>query len=164
MGKVNSSASEDNRQAQGRILDNSIPILKIVVQYGIVLCIIFNFEGVMKKWIPALMACSILLSGCSQSTTPINVSPTPESPTATISPPTHTPTQPPVHTQTATFTQEAVVLPTQPIDQEALKVEWTSVIQNASILTAACEGMFETHTIFQLSEIDIDLDDEEEGN
>ncbi len=70
----------------------------------------------MKKWIPALMACSILLSGCSQSTTPINVSLTPESPTAKISPPT----QAPVHTQTATFTQEAVVLPTQPIDQEAL--------------------------------------------
>ncbi|NIS82369.1 MAG: hypothetical protein GTO14_19665 [Anaerolineales bacterium] len=54
------------------------------------------------------------------------------------------------------FTPQAEESQRLPPDQEVLKDEWRSAIQNAIILSSACEWMFETHTNFQQGEINLE--------
>lgn len=110
----------------------------------------------MKVYISALAICCIFLAGCSQSANQRNMTPTLELATSTVVQPTITPTSPPAQEETATITTETEEPQPALPDQEALKEEWRSAINNAIILFSTCEWMFETHFDFQQGNIDIE--------
>jgi len=102
----------------------------------------------MKMWLQVLLVGSFFLYGCNQSTSVPTVATLNPIDTATTSPS-------PVQTETAIFTPTAETAPTPAVDQEALKDEWGSAINNAIILSSTCEWMFETYMTFQEGEIDL---------
>jgi hypothetical protein len=110
----------------------------------------------MKPWISALLVCCILLAGCGQKVAQPTAFPTAERPPSPVVAATLMQSPPLDEEDTATPTPEAEVAQTPSSSHQALKAAWRPAIQNAIILSSACEWMFETHTKFQQGEIDIE--------
>jgi len=117
----------------------------------------------MKTCFTALVVVGTLLSACGPIPTQPTATSTLESPSATPAPPTGTATPPPPLEPTPTRTPEEAQPQTLPPDQEELIDEWRTPIQNAIILSSACEWMFETHSNFQQGDIDFEEAKEELG-
>ncbi|MBI9051652.1 MAG: hypothetical protein JEZ00_19670 [Anaerolineaceae bacterium] len=110
----------------------------------------------MKTWSITFGVCCILLSGCAQSTSQPAITPTLQESKATIVQSTQTPIPLPVEEETPTVVPEVESIPSLSPETEALKNEWRPAIQNAIILFAACESVYETHVNAQDAEIDLD--------
>ncbi len=110
----------------------------------------------MKTWSSALTICCIFLAGCSQSANQRSLVSTSELATSTVVLPTITRTPPPDQGETAPITTETGEPQSESPDQDALKEEWRSAINNAIMLSSACEWMFQTHSDFQQGKIEIE--------